>query len=165
MARVLILGGGCRGRRLAERLIHSDGHAVRITTRTESGRAAIEQLGAQCAVGDPGRLATLSGVLDGVTVACWLLATASGPAANVRALHGPRLRAFLGQAIDSTVRGFLYEAPAGLPLTAAGERTVAALGARNAIPVEFQRANPTGDPEAWVADACAGVATLLASLP
>jgi nucleoside-diphosphate-sugar epimerase len=166
VARVLIVGGGCRGRRLAERLIHADGHAVRVTTRTESGRAAIERLGAQCVVGDPGRLATLAGVLEGVTVACWLLATAEGSPADVRALHGPRPRAFLGGAVDSTVRGFLYEAPAGLSPAAAGERAVAALAARNAIPVSFLRADPAGDPEAWVADARAQIAALLgASLP
>ncbi len=113
MARVLIVGGGCRGRRLAARLVGEgpSGHAVRIVTRTESGRAAIEAGGAECLIGTPDRLATLRGALDGVTIACWLLATARGETEQVRALHGSRLESFLAQAIDTTMRGFVYEAP------------------------------------------------------
>jgi len=46
---------------------------VRITTRTDSGRAAIEAVGAECLIGTPDRLASLRGALEGVTVACWML--------------------------------------------------------------------------------------------
>ena len=38
MARILIVGGGCRGRLLAGDLV-GKGHALRITTREERGRA------------------------------------------------------------------------------------------------------------------------------
>ncbi len=112
MARVLIVGGGCRGRRLAAELVgEGSGHAVRIVTRTEAGRGEIEASGAECLIGSPDRLATLRGALDGVTIACWLLATATGESEQVRALHGSRLESFLAQAIDTTMRGFVYEAP------------------------------------------------------
>jgi len=109
VARVLILGGGCRGRQLAAEVI-GEAHAVRIVTRSAEGRAQIEAVGAECVIGDPNRLGTLRRVLEGVTVACWLLATASGSPEELRELHVSRLPAFLGQAIDSTMRGFLYEA-------------------------------------------------------
>ena len=158
MARVLILGGGWRGRRLARSL--AAGHAVRVVTRTEAGRAAIERSGAECLIGDPGRLGTLRGALDGVTIACWLLSGASGEPDAVRALHGPRLRAFIGQAIDTTMRGFLYEAPSGSSAAAPGERIVEELAERNAIPVAFLRADPA-DGERWLAEALRAVDSLL----
>src|SRR5579875_3837347 len=37
VARILILAGGCRGRRLAAQLV-GEGHAVRVSTRTEAAR-------------------------------------------------------------------------------------------------------------------------------
>lgn len=109
MARVLIVGGGCRGLRLAAGLVGS-GHAVRITTRSESTRPAIEAIGSECWVGTPDRIATLRFALDSVTVACWLLGTASGDREQLRALHGSRLQFMLSQMIDTTVRGLVYEA-------------------------------------------------------
>ena len=159
MARVLIVGGGCRGRQLAARLV-DDGHAVRIVTRTETGRAAIEASGAECLIGTPDRLATLRGALDGVTIACWMLATARGAPEQVQALHGARLQAWLGQAVDTTMRGFVYEAPAGNAIAARGEPVVRAIAARNLIPIELVRANPD-DTDGWLAQANAAVATLL----
>jgi hypothetical protein len=160
VARVLIVGGGCRGRRLAVELVGEGvAHAVRITTRAESGRAAVEATGAECLVGTPDRLATLRGALDGVTIACWMLATARGSREQVRALHGPRLESFLGQAIDTTMRGFVYETPT-TEGSAEGERIVAGIASRNAIPVAFLRADPS-DLDAWPADARAAIDSLL----
>ncbi|HEX5146304.1 MAG TPA: hypothetical protein VFV85_04720, partial [Conexibacter sp.] len=66
MARVLIVGCGCRGQALAREL-RARGHAVRGTTRDEAGRAAIEAAGAEAWIGDPDRIATISYALDGVT--------------------------------------------------------------------------------------------------
>ena len=109
MARVLIVGGGCRGLELASALI-AQRHAVRITTRSEGGRSAIESRGAECSIGDPGRLATLRDSLEHVAVACWLLGSAAGSRAQLRALHSSRLQMFLEQAVDTTLRGFIYEA-------------------------------------------------------
>jgi nucleoside-diphosphate-sugar epimerase len=179
VARVLIVGGGCRGRRLAAELTGGQrGHAVRATTRTEAGRAAIEQAGAECWIGTPDRLATLRGALENVTLVCWLLATARGSREQLDALHGSRLEFFLGQAIDTTVRGFVYESATvadvadGRPTDASVERSapteaiaagasiVRSMGERNAIPVAFLTADPTSA-EAWLAQARATVAGLL----
>jgi hypothetical protein len=163
VARILIVGGGCRGRRLATRLVNEGRHAVRITTRTESGRKAIEATGAECLVGTPDRLATLRGALDGVTIACWLLASARGSRAALEALHGSRVESFLGQAIDTTMRGFVYET-AGVAVarevSIEGERIVRTVARRNAIPVTILRAE-VEDSEVWQAEAQAAVDGLL----
>ncbi len=155
MARVLIVGGGCRGRRLARELV-GEGHAVRVSTRAEAGRAAIEASGRRV----PDRHARPPG--HAPRGSRWrddrLLAAGSRPGESreqVRALHGSRLQFFLGQVIDTTVRGFVYEtASASLPgeVLAEGERIVRAATSRNAIPVAFVRANPH-DVDAWLADA------------
>ncbi|MGA2454607.1 MAG: hypothetical protein ABSG93_13910 [Solirubrobacteraceae bacterium] len=163
MARILIVAGGCRGRRLAAAMLE-EGHAVRISTRTEAGRAAIEALGAECWIGTPDRLATLRGALENVTVICWLLGSATGPPASLQALHTTRLEFFLTQAIDTTARGFVYEArgaPATAELLRDGEAIVRALADRNAIPTAFLTADPA-DLDGWLADARAAVASLLA---
>lgn len=163
VARVFIVGGGCRGRALAGELMR-EGHAVRITTRSEAGRPAIEATGAECWIGTPQRLATLRGALDGVTILCWLLGSCVGGVQELRELHTARLEFFLTQAIDTTVRGFLYEARGtSTPpqVLAEGERVVRALTERNAIPAAFLTADPADVP-AWVAHARDAIAVLLA---
>src|SRR3989442_7901963 len=120
MARILIVGGGCRGRLLAGDLV-GKGHALRITTRAERGRAAIEAAGAECWIGTPERLGSLRGALENATLACWLLGSASGDQQQLRELHGSRLEGFIRQLLDTTVRGFIYYA-AG---SGAGARAVA----------------------------------------
>lgn len=161
MARILIVGGGARGRELASWLV-GEGHAVRITTRTEPGRAAIERAGAQCWIGTPARLATLRGSLDAVSILCWLLGCADGNAEEVRALHGSRLEYFLTQAVDTTVRGVVYEGAggAGEAVLAEGRRVAEAVARANAIPAAFITADPT-DGLAWATDARAAVGSLL----
>lgn len=148
MARILIVGGGCRGRRFAEAMVEQ-GHAVRATTRGEAGRAAIEATGAECWIGTPDRLATLRGALANVTVACWMLACARGSEEEVAPLHSSRLEYFLSQAIDTTARGLIYDAwavsggagvdgpEAGCPtreMLAGGARIFRSLTELNAIP-------------------------------
>jgi hypothetical protein len=161
VARILIVAGGCRGRRLAGDLI-GEGHAVRVTTRTEAGRAAIEAMGAECWIGTPERLGTLRAALESVTIVCWLLGTVVGEEEEVRALHASRLEFFLGQVIDTTVRGFVYEAAGTVPgdTLAAGERIVRTAGERNAIPTAFLRAG-IADSDAWQAEARVAVDVLL----
>jgi hypothetical protein len=105
MARVLVVGCGCRGRMLAEAL-RADGHAVRGTTRTREGLEAIEAAGAEAVVADPDRLGTLMSALAGVAVVCWLMGTADGGAD----LHGDRLGTFVERLVDTPVRGVVYEA-------------------------------------------------------
>jgi len=136
---------------------------VRIVTRTDARRATIEAAGAECWIGDPDRLGTLRAALDSVTIACWLLGSATGTEEQLRALHGPRLEAFIGQIVDSTVRGFVYEAagtaaPPGSP--AAGARLVRELAARNAIPCVCVHQDPA-HVEDWLADARTAVGSLL----
>jgi len=140
---------------------------VRITTRAETGRGAIERTGAECWVGTPARLATLRGALDSVAVACWLLGAARGSSEELRALHSTRLELFLTQAIDTTMRGFVYES-AGVTVApgilAAGERIVRTAAERSSIPVAFLQAD-VEEPDAWQADARAAVGRLLAGEP
>jgi uncharacterized protein YbjT (DUF2867 family) len=162
----LIVAGGCRGRRLAGDLV-GEGHAVRVTTRTEPGRAAIEAAGAECWIGTPERLGTLRAALESVTIVCWLLGTAAGSEEELGALHGSRLEFFLGQAIDTTVRGFVYEAAGGAggdavgaEVLAGGERIVRRVAKRNEIPVGFLRADP-GESDLWIEDARVAIDALL----
>jgi hypothetical protein len=162
VARVLIVEGADRGLRLARGLIEQ-GHAVRITASDSTRREAIEASGAECAIGTPERLSTLRGVLEHVTIGCWLLADAGGDPEIVRALHGSRLRQFLASAIDSTLRGFLYEAggeqvPA--ELLALGERIVSETAASNSIPTVVVRADPL-DLDAWLTQVIAAIHSLL----
>ncbi|HEX3520344.1 MAG TPA: hypothetical protein VHT29_15025 [Solirubrobacteraceae bacterium] len=161
MARVMIVGGGCRGRQFATRLV-AYGHAVRLTTRSENGRAAIEQAGAECWIGTPDRLATLRGALDSVTILCWMLGSAVGSEEELRALYTTRLELFLTQAIDTTVRGFIYEARGGVgaELLAEGERTVHTMTERSSIPAAVLDADPE-QTEEWLAQAHAAVEGLL----
>jgi uncharacterized protein YbjT (DUF2867 family) len=163
VARLLILGGGGRGLSLARRL-QREGHVARVVTRSEARRGEIEAAGAECRIGDPDRLGTLRGALDGVTVACWLLGCATGPPEQLRALHGPRLRAFVAQAVDSTVRGLIYEAAGGVPreILAAGEGAAREVAERNAIPLAVLRVDPTDDESAWLEEARSAVDALLA---
>jgi hypothetical protein len=166
VARLLIVGGGCRGLQLA-RDAADGGHAVRIVTRAERRREAIEAAGAECWIGDPDRLGTLRGALAGVTIACWLLGSATGPEEQLRALHGERLRSFVGHTIDTTVRGFLYEA-AGTSVPAdalaEGERIVRETARRNSIPLALLRSDPADVP-LWLEQARATVASMLAQPP
>jgi uncharacterized protein YbjT (DUF2867 family) len=162
VARILIVGGGCRGRQLASALV-SEGQVVRISTRTEASRAAIEDCGAQCWIGTPDRLATLRGALDGVTILCWLFGSATGSQPELQALHTSRLEFFLTQSIDTTVRGVVYEATGtatNSELLEEGAEIARALAERNAMPVRFLTADPH-DIERWLTEAAHSIRSLL----
>src|SRR5436309_3417691 len=109
MARVSIVGCGCRGRKLAGAL-RERGHAVRGTTRRRERLAAIEAAGAEAVTADPARLTTLLPHLAAASVLCWLMGTAAGDPQEVEALHGPRLVSLLETLVDTHVRGAVYEA-------------------------------------------------------
>ena len=126
MARVLIVGCGCRGQALARDLVAA-GHAVRGTTRTEDRCGAIAEAGAEPYVGDPDRIGTLMGALSGVTIVCWLLGSVPDPE-----LHGGRLRMLFEKLVDTPVRGVVYER--ALP---AGEVIARDAAERWRIPVEI----------------------------
>ncbi len=163
MARILIVGGGERGLWLAAE-VSEQGHAARVLTRSEGRRQAIEDAGAQCSLGDPNRLSTLIGALDGVTIACWLLGCATGDEEQVAALHGPRLRSFLTKTIDTSVRGVVYEAAGTLPpqLLQDGARIAGEVAARNEIPFAVLKADPA-DRGPWRDEALAAIERLLAA--
>jgi glycine/D-amino acid oxidase-like deaminating enzyme len=154
MARVLIVGCGCRGQSLA-RALAAEGHAVRGTTRDGARLRAIEAAGAEALVADPDRLVTMMPAIEGVTVVCWLMGTAE-PAA----LHGPRLESMLEHIVDTPARGLVYETggadrPEG---TAAAER----VSRTYSMPVELVTADPAQH-DAWLSEMTAGVARVLAA--
>jgi hypothetical protein len=162
--RALVVGGGCRGLDLTRRLA-GEGHAVRVVTRSEAGRAAIEQAGGECWIGDPDRIGTLRYALDNVTLLLWLLGTASGgDDERVAALHGSRLRMMLEKTTDTTVRGVVYEAAGTLPddVLAQGAEEMRHAQRTNEIPFALVTADPRGDRAVWLADAEAAIAVLLA---
>jgi uncharacterized protein YbjT (DUF2867 family) len=154
-----MVGGGCRGLRLARDLV-ADGHAVRAVTRSEERRAEIEAAGCECWIGDPDRIGTLRYALDNVTVLLWLLGTATGP--NVADLHGSRLRMMLEKVTDTTVRGVVYEAAGGVDAAAlrAGAAELARARELNEIPGALLEADP-GTPEQWVVAAREAIERLL----
>ena len=137
MARVLIVGCGCRGRSLTRALV-ADGHAVRGTTRDPARTAAIGESGAEPYIGDPDRSGTLMGALAGVTVGCWLLGSVPAPD-----LHDGRLRMLFEKLVDTPVRGVVYERG-----SAAGEAIARDAAVRWQIPLEVIA--PGGDARAAV---------------
>jgi hypothetical protein len=139
LARVLIVGCGCRGRSLAAALV-AEGHAVRGTTRRSDVLEEISSVGAEAAIADPDRLATVLPRIEGVSVICWL--TPPG-----------RLEALLERLVDTPVRGFVCDGRAAAPARAASERWQ--------IPVEIVE-ETSGDHAAWLAAATQAVARLLA---
>ncbi|HEX4109071.1 MAG TPA: hypothetical protein VHX88_13115 [Solirubrobacteraceae bacterium] len=163
MARVLLVGGGCRGRQLTAELMAA-GHAVRATTRTEAGRAAIEATGAECWIGTPDRIASLRYALENVTALAWLLGTARGEPEGVAALHGSRLAFMLSQTIDTTIRGVLYEARGSVApqVLEQGGELARAHCAYNAIPYGPITVDPADGP-AWVAAVHAQLDQLLSA--
>jgi uncharacterized protein YbjT (DUF2867 family) len=129
VARVLIVGCGCRGQELARELV-AEGHAVRGTTRDRGRFEAIAAAGAEPVRADPNRVGTLVAALDAVAVVVWLLGRASGTPEQLAALHQERLRAFFETVVDTVVRGVVLE-PAG-----AGDAAIAREAAGTwAIPV------------------------------
>jgi uncharacterized protein YbjT (DUF2867 family) len=158
VARVLIVGCGCRGGALARELVR-EGHAVRGTTRDSARLAEVEASGAEAVVADPDRLATVMPQLAGVSVVCWLMGSAGGGGAD---LHGPRLRTLLERLVDTPVRGFVYEAEGSVDpaLLSAGAAAVREAAGRWRIPAEVVEADPS-ERDTWVAAMAAAVGRLL----
>jgi hypothetical protein len=161
VARVLIVGCGCRGQALA-RDLRAAGHAVRGTTRDPARAAAIAAAGAEPYVGDPDRIATLMEALTGVTILCWLMGTATGEPERVAALHDGRLRMLWEKLVDTPVRGVVCEAAGPLPPDVLARGRAVALAAHETwrVPLELLEADPA-DHEPWREEARAAVARLL----
>jgi uncharacterized protein YbjT (DUF2867 family) len=123
MARALIVGCGCRGRELGERLL-VEGWAVRGTSRREEGLAPIEAAGIEAALADPDRPGTILELVEDVTVLVLLLGGATGTEDELAAIHGPRLERLLEHLVETPVRGVVYEGTeAGAEIVRAAERT------------------------------------------
>jgi threonine dehydrogenase-like Zn-dependent dehydrogenase len=155
MARVLIVGCGCRGQALA-RALAAEGHAVRGTSRSQSRLAQIQAAGAEGVLADPDRLVTLMPAIEGVTVVCWLMGTATGAA-----LNGPRLESMLEHIVDTPVRGLVYE-------TGGVERPEAVAACERvartyAMPVEIVPEDPAADHDAWQRATAAAVTAVLSA--
>lgn len=136
MARALIVGCGCRGRELGRELA-GRGWQVRGTSRSVEGLAAIESAGAEAAQADPDRPGTVLDLVGDVTVAVWLLGSATGTEEQLEAIHDPRLERLLERLVDTPVRAFAYE-PVGsvpAPVLARGREIVAQASERWRIPV------------------------------
>jgi uncharacterized protein YbjT (DUF2867 family) len=125
VARVLIVGCGCRGQALAREL-RAAGHAVRGTTRDPARTEAIAAAGAEPYVGDPDRIATLMEALTAVTVLVWLMGRVPVPE-----LHAGRLRMLFEKLVDTPVRGVVYEG------TPEGEALARVCAKTWAIPLEI----------------------------
>jgi uncharacterized protein YbjT (DUF2867 family) len=160
VARVLIVGCGCRGQALARALV-ADGHAVRGTTRDAARSADVAAAGAEPFVGDPDRIGTLMDALAGVTILCWLMGSASGE--HAAELHDGRLRMLCEKLVDTPVRGLVYEAAGSVGEAALARGLEVARDAheRWMIPLEVLDAAPD-DHDAWLAQARGAVAALLA---
>ena len=161
MARVLIVGCGCRGQRLAAALV-ARGHAVRGTTRDTARWPAIAAAGAEPVLADPDRIGTLMEPLAGVTVVCWLMGTATGDAARVAQLYGGRLSMLFERLVDTPVRGLVHEAAGALdPALHAVAREIVATGhATWRIPVAAIDVDPA-DHERWLVAGTNAVESLL----
>lgn len=138
MARALIVGCGCRGRELGEGLL-ANGWAVRGTTRSEEGRAAIEAAGIEARLADPEQPGTLLDLIGDVADVYWLLGSAVGSEENLAAIHGPRLERFLEHLVETPVRRFVYESGGSVEagILAGGAEIVHAAAERWRIPVEI----------------------------
>jgi len=157
VARVLIVGCGCRGHSLGAALAAS-GHAVRGTTRSPDRLADLEAAGVEGVIADPDRLGTLVPALAGVTVVCWPMASAT----DSPELHGPRLRSLMEHLVDTPVRGLVYEAAgtADAALLAHGASIVREASQTWHMPVEVVDADPVAH-EAWLEAMTAAVERLL----
>lgn len=136
MARALIVGCGCRGRELGAHLL-GEGWAVRGTSRSDEGLAAIEAAGIAAALADPAEPGTVLDLVGDVAVVYWLLGSAEGSAENLEAIHGPRLERLLERLVETPVRRFVYEASGSVEaeILEGGSAIVRAAGERWRIPI------------------------------
>ena len=158
MARVLIIGCGCRGRHLA-RALTAQGHTIRGTSRTKARYAEIEAAGAEPVLANPDRVATLIPAFAGVTITIILLGSANGTPDEITALHTTRLEMLLQRTIDTTIHGLIYEATGSIDqnLLDCGANLVETKCKHDGIPYRILRANT----EEWLSEATGAIEELL----
>lgn len=162
MARALIVGCGCRGRTLGERLL-AEGWAVRGTSHREEGLAAIEAAGIEGAIADPDRPGSILELVGDVAVVVLLLGSAVGGEEALAAIHGPRLERLMEHLVDTPVRGVVYEAAGSVPaeLLEGGVQIVRRAAGTWRIPIGIVTVEP--DPvEPWFEAMIAAVNGVLA---
>ena len=161
MARALIIGCGCRGQALA-RALKDEGHQVRGTTRSSNRLPEIEAAGAEAVVADPYRLATVTPLLEGVSVVVWPMGSATGSADEIDAVHTTRLETLLTKLVDSGVRGLVYEATGSVrgDLLREGAAQVRKSGEWFRMPVEVVEHDPE-DHDGWTQAMSAAVGRIL----
>jgi hypothetical protein len=165
LARVLIVGCGCRGRALGGRLARK-GWSLRGSTREPGHLPEIEAAGIEAAVADPARPGTLLDLVGDVAVVHWLLGSAQGEAEQLATIHGPRLERLLERLVDSPLRGFVYEAAGTVPRRDLdrGAAIVRRAAATWRIPIEVVETSPE-DLEPWLEAMTAASARLLSRAP
>jgi hypothetical protein len=146
----MLVGCGCCARG-AGGLLVAEGWAVRGTSRGETGREAIAGAGLEAAEADPDRVGSVVELLGDVTVLAWLLGDLADAEA-VQTLNGPRLGSLLEKVVDTPVRGFVFEAPAG----GEGVELVEDAVSRWHVPAEIVRADRS-DASGWAAAVAAAV--------
>jgi len=144
VARILIVGCGCRGSSLAAALGE---HAVRGTTRSPTRLPELQKAGIEGVVADPDRLGTLVPALAGVSAVCWLMGSAEGSPE----VHGARLQTLMEHLVDTHVRGVVYEAAGTLdPALLTGGASIVREASRTwHIAAEIVDTDPA-EHEAWL---------------
>lgn len=162
MARALIVGCGCRGRLLGERLIEA-GWAVRGTSRYDEKLPPVFAAGIDPALADPDCPGTLLDLVGDVAVLVYLLGSAEGTAEELAAIHGSRLERLMEKLVDTPVRGVVYEAVGSVDpaLLEGGAEIVRNAGVTWRIPHEIVATQP-GEPERWATETAAAAMRLLA---
>lgn len=168
MARALIVGCGCRGRSVGERLL-AKGWQVRGTSRHREGMALIDQAGIEPALADPAEPGSVLELVGDVSIVVWLLGSAEGSEEELSALHGPRLDRTLERLVETPVRGFVYDGRGSVDpiLLARGKEAVEAASETWNIPVSCLLVDPRdeetwGDPMGvWIDAATSGIVNLL----
>jgi uncharacterized protein YbjT (DUF2867 family) len=154
VARALIVGCGCRGRELGERLL-AEGWAVRGTSRREECLVVIEAAGIEPALADPDRPATILELVNDVAVLVLLWGSVTE-----EAIHGPRLERLMEHLVETPVRGVVYEG------TEAGSEVVRAASRTWRIPMRTISPSLSQSPYTGVSDRLASeVGAVLAGEP
>ncbi len=161
MARVLIVGCGCRGRELGLAL-KAEGHLVRGTSRNKENLKAASAAGIESVDADPARLAQVMQHIEGVTVVVWLMGAMRGDQESISLLHDAVLAHLLEKLVDTQVRGFIYESgdSTDAQMFEKGREHVMRANRTWRIPVAFIDRSPD-DHALWLASALAAVKTLL----
>ena len=139
-----------------------DGWAVRGTSRSQSGLAAIAEAGAEAVLADPDSPGTVLDLVGDVAVVHWLLGSATGAPEPIASIHGPRLERLLEKLVDTPVRGFVYEAAGSVATEQLenGRGLVEAAGRRWRIPFAIVGADPADHP-AWLEAMVAATGSVL----